>query len=59
MKVEIEDITEEVKSRLFKYKSKKKKSEIPLSTLWDDATPKVFSEEDEIPPDKWDFNPRK
>lgn len=58
MKVEIEDITEEVKSRLFKHKSKKKKSEIPLSTLWD-ATPKVFSEEDEIPPDKWDFNPRK
>ena len=58
MKVEIEDITEEVKSRLFKHKSKKKKSEIPLSTLWD-ATQKVFSEEYEIPPDKWDFNPRK
>ena len=58
MKVEIEDITEEVKLRLFKHKSHKKNVEIPVTTLWEHK-PKIFTEEDEIPPDKWDFRPKK
>lgn len=58
MKVEIEDITKEVKSRLFKPKPHKKNIEIPVTTLWDHS-PKVFTEEDGIPPDKWDFRPKK
>lgn len=50
MKVIIENV--EIKKRL-QY-TKKKNVEIPLTTLWEHSE-KVFTEDDGIPLDKWNF----
>lgn len=39
-------------------KTKKKVVEITESSLWEDS-PKIFTLEEEIPPDKWDYQIRK
>ena len=58
MKVKVEDVIDEFRSSLKKQKPHKKNVEIPLSPLWE-SPPKEFTEEDRIPPDKWDFQIKK
>ena len=58
MKVIVEDITEEVKAQMRTQKPHKKKVEIPVDKLWEDE-PMIFTPEDEILPDKWDFQVKK
>lgn len=38
--------------------SKNKKTEIPLATLWEQQE-QVFTPEDNLPPEKWNFLPPK
>ena len=51
-------IVEEVEIYPRKYQSKRKNIEITNQRLWE-SPEMVFSQEDEIPPDKWDYQKRK
>ena len=51
-------IVEEMEISPRKYQSKRKNIEITNQPLWE-SPEMVFSQEDEIPPDKWDYQKRK